>query len=110
MSGTASASGAPNRVAAGTAGGVPAAANGGSNPPPRLILASSSPRRQMILREAGYEFTVQPADINEDNYSPGLMPSEVAKHLAVAKADAVVPKFPNDVVLAADTIVVFGDR
>src|SRR5215208_1356830 len=75
----------------------------------RLVLASASPRRQQLLREAGYEFAVFPADIDEDSY-PTLLPIELARHLSFEKAKAVAARFPQDVVLAADTIVAFGDR
>src|SRR5882672_5291343 len=75
----------------------------------RLVLASASPRRQQLLREAGYEFAVFPANIDEDSY-PTLMPLELARHLSFEKAKAVAGRFPQDVVLAADTVVAFGDR
>src|SRR5205823_2846385 len=81
-----------------------------AGPSPRLILASASPRRQTILRDAGYDFVVHPANINEETFSLGQLPSEVAQHLALAKADAVSALYPDDVVLGADTIVAFGDR
>jgi septum formation protein len=74
-----------------------------------LILASGSPRRQELLREAGYAFLVSPADIDESVYPPGASPAEIAEHLAVAKARAVAARFPNDVVLAADTVVAVGN-
>jgi septum formation protein len=77
---------------------------------PRLILASASPRRQSLLREAGYDFIVHPAEVDESKHPPGLLPSELARHLATAKAEAVAARFPDDVVLAADTVVAFGDR
>lgn len=77
--------------------------------PPRLVLASASPRRQQLLREAGYEFAVFPADIDEDIF-PNLMPIELARHLSFEKAKAVSGRFAQDVVLAADTVVAFGDR
>jgi septum formation protein len=75
---------------------------------PRLILASGSPRRQELLREAGYGFLVSPADIDESVYPPGSSPAEIAEHLALAKARAVAERFPDDVVLAADTVVALG--
>lgn len=75
----------------------------------RLVLASASPRRQQLLREAGYEFEVAPPNIDEDIY-PNLMPIELARHLSFEKAKAIAGKFPQDVVLAADTVVAFGDR
>ena len=73
----------------------------------RLILASSSPRRQSLLREAGYEFLVQPADVDEDELTrqSNLPPKEVPAFLARAKAQKIATRFPDDVILAADTIV-----
>ena len=73
----------------------------------RLILASASPRRQSLLREAGYEFLVHPADLDESALADGasLSPDELSAYLARAKAEAVAAKFPEDIVLAADTIV-----
>lgn len=76
----------------------------------RLILASASPRRQSLLREAGYVFDVHPADIDESAHPPNLRPPELAKHLAMAKAQAIAQHHPEDVVLAADTIVTFGEQ
>ncbi len=75
----------------------------------RLVLASASPRRQQLLRQSGYEFAVFPANIDEDSY-PNLLPIELARHLSFEKAKAVAGRFPHDVVLAADTVVAFGDR
>jgi septum formation protein len=75
-----------------------------------LILASASPRRQQLLREAGYAFVVHPANVDEENYPRGTLPADLAQQLAVRKANAVAPQFPEDVVLAADTVVAFGDR
>lgn len=77
---------------------------------PRLILASSSPRRQSLLKEAGYAFLVEPANVNEEDYPSGLLPSGVAEHLSYIKASAVADRFPDDVVLGADTVVAFGDQ
>ncbi len=78
--------------------------------PPRLILASASPRRQELLREAGYEFIVHPADVDESKAPANLLPVNLAKHLAFQKARAVADIYPRDLVLAADTVVAFGDR
>lgn len=78
-------------------------------PAPRLILASASPRRRELLHEAGYDFEVHPADINEDDYPPTILPADLAQRLAGLKAAAVAGRFSQDVVLAADTVVAFGD-
>lgn len=77
--------------------------------PKHLILASTSPRRQEILRGAGIEFTVATSDYEED-MTQDMPPIELVKELAKGKALAVASDYPNDVVLAADTIVAFEGR
>src|SRR5438045_2779022 len=76
----------------------------------RLILASRSPQRQLLLRQAGYEFDIEPADIDESNFPASMLPTELALQLSRAKANAVADRFPDAVVLGADTVVAFGDR
>lgn len=78
--------------------------------PRQFVLASGSPRRQELLRDAGYEFLIEPPNIDEETYAPALMPLDLARYLAFEKAKAVAGRFPDDVVLAADTVVAFGDR
>jgi septum formation protein len=75
----------------------------------RLILASASPRRQELLAQAGYRFETVPADIDEEAFPRDMSPSDLARRIAIAKAERVADRFPDDVVLAADTIVVFGE-
>src|SRR5688572_5492267 len=79
-------------------------------PATTLILASTSPRRQNLLREAGYAFTVVPPGVDEDDFPYTLLPSELAVFLARVKARSVAERYPDHVVLAADTVVAFGDR
>jgi len=71
----------------------------------RLILASASPRRAELLRAAGIQFDVVPADVDES-----ALPGETAEHhvhrLAGVKAGAVWPKASGQPVLSADTVVV----
>ena len=62
-----------------------------------------------MLRDAGFEFLVHPADIDEDTPARKLMPIELAAALARAKAEQVSRRFREDVTLAADTVVAFGD-
>ena len=75
---------------------------------PRLVLASASPRRQQLLREAGYVFQVDPADIDEDDHPADLSPGELAEYLAGRKAEVAARRHPGDVILAADTVVALG--
>ena len=70
-----------------------------------LVLASASPQRAALLREYGFRFRVEPADIAE-THKPDATPAEIAQDLAIRKANTVAERFPTDIVLAADTIVV----
>jgi septum formation protein len=79
-------------------------------PPLTLILASTSPRRQQLLREAGFVFEIDPADIDEESFPSGMSPSDVARYLAESKAKVVAARHPDAVVLAADTVVTFGEK
>ena len=73
---------------------------------PPLILASASPRRRALLREHGYTFSIEPADVAES--APGhLTPGEIVLGNARAKALAVARKHPEALVLGVDTEVVF---
>ncbi len=78
----------------------------------KLILASSSPRRQALLREAGYEFEVVPSSIQEPvlPHDGPVAATAWAEALAYFKARVVAEKYPNGVIIGADTIVTFGDR
>jgi septum formation protein len=72
----------------------------------QLILASSSPRRRQLLAEAGYEFTVVHPDIDESTYpADQIAPCKYVEQLALAKAKSVAEKYPDSLVIGADTIV-----
>jgi septum formation protein len=70
-----------------------------------LVLASASPRRQELLRNAGFPFTVCPANLPEILLA-GESPRACAERLAREKAHAVLLQQPDRFVLGADTIVV----
>jgi MAF protein len=73
----------------------------------KLVLASGSPRRAQILADAGFDFDVVPAEIDEDEIllSGGDL-NDVVQRVALAKAEMVACEFPGEFVLGADTIVV----
>ena len=73
-----------------------------------LILASASPRRQELLKLFGIPFTVKVADIDE-TMDPGKLPYDEVARVSRKKALAI-PRGPEDVVIAADTIVVCQDQ
>jgi septum formation protein len=71
---------------------------------PPLILASNSPRRSELLRGLGLEFRVVPSDACEV-HSEELTARELSQINAYRKARAVAKRFPDALVLAADTLV-----
>lgn len=71
----------------------------------RLLLASQSPRRAELLRAAGFDFDIQPADADETLH-PGEAPPDYVRRVAEAKARAVIDSAGERIVLAADTTVV----
>ena len=73
-----------------------------------VILASQSPRRKELLGLMNIPFTVRVADIDEA-MDPSLPPYDEVARVSRLKALAV-PRDPQDVVIAADTIVVCDDQ
>ena len=74
----------------------------------KLILASSSPRRAEVLRNAGIDFEVRPADIDETR-RPSEPASDYVQRLALEKARAAVNSetgAKDIIVIGADTVVV----
>jgi len=74
-----------------------------------IVLASGSPRRKQLLEMLRIPFRVIPPDVDE-HVLPGEKPHDYVTRLSRAKAQAVVPRAPGEVVLAADTTVVLGGR
>ena len=73
-----------------------------------LILASASPRRQELIKIFGLPFTVRVADIDE-TMDPSLPPYDEVGRVSRAKALAI-PRKGDELVIAADTIVVCEGR
>ncbi len=74
-----------------------------------LILASNSPRRIKLLKDTGLDFMVIPSHIKEV-IDEKLKPQDMAIELATKKAIHVAAKHPKDIVIGADTIVVFENE
>src|SRR5687768_16339192 len=77
----------------------------------RLILASASPRRAELLRNAGFDFEVLPADV-EESPRAGEPAEGYTRRVALDKARAARARVadPTAAVIAADTEVVVADR
>lgn len=72
----------------------------------QLILASQSPRRKELMGLFRLPFTVRVSDIDE-TMDPGKSAEAEVARVSRAKAETVVRE-PEDIVIAADTIVVCG--
>lgn len=76
----------------------------------KIILASQSPRRKQLLEWAEIPFEIFVKETDE-RFPPGLAPEQVAVYIAKNKALAVQQlRREDEVILAADTIVVLGDN
>jgi septum formation protein len=81
----------------------------------RLILASASSARAALLRAAGAEFAIRPADLDETIIKQrvrreGGSAAQCAAALALAKAQAVSAVCPGALVIGADQILTTGDE
>ncbi|MDD5134056.1 MAG: Maf family protein [Phycisphaerae bacterium] len=71
-----------------------------------FILASASPRRKDLLQKAGYKFDIVVSDIDESKIlTGGMSPTEFACKAALAKAKNIAEKYPDTLIVAADTVV-----
>lgn len=72
-----------------------------------IILASESPRRRELIKKITKDFTVIPANIDESVlHVPACdLPGELSR----MKAYDVYQRYPNDIVLACDTVVIIDN-
>lgn len=81
----------------------------------RLILASASTARAAVLRAAGVDFIIDPADIDEaavkrQYRAAGSAAAACALALAEAKAKTVAARHPGALVIGADQLLTAGDE
>ena len=74
-----------------------------------IVLASASPRRMALLEQLGLDFTVD-ATAREDETIFGLEPHQLARQISLKKAQSVSGKYPNAIIIAADTFGVIDGR
>ena len=78
-----------------------------------IVLASGSDIRATLLRNAGVDFTVVKARVDEDTVKKSLEaenagPRDIADTLAEMKAQRVSAKHPGALVIGCDQILAFG--
>lgn len=76
---------------------------------PLIILASASPRRAQLLRNMGLEFRTVISNVTEVHHDQ-LTAGEVAQVNAYRKARTVAKKFPDALVIGADTLVHMDEK
>ena len=81
----------------------------------KLILASKSGVRKKILQENAIECIVVHSNVDEEQAkesleSEGASPLLISKNLAELKSTKVSSKFPNEIVLGADSVVSLDNK
>ncbi|WP_417320833.1 Maf family protein [Emcibacter sp.] len=80
-----------------------------------LILASSSRSRQKLLTHAGIPFRSVSADVDEEDIKNNLLKDgcefqTIAEQLALAKAQDVSRRYPDDLVIGGDQLLACDGR
>ena len=73
-----------------------------------LILASSSPYRRQLLARLRLPFAICAPHVDESAH-PGESGGETALRLAVAKAQAVAPRYPQDLIIGSDQVAMLDE-
>lgn len=76
----------------------------------KIILGSGSPRRKEILQFFTLPFTQVSPDIDEESVPFQGDPIAYGETIALAKGEALVPNYPNALILTADTVVYLEGR
>ena len=76
-----------------------------------IILASSSPRRKELLSKIINNFEIIVSEIDEEKLiTKDLNVMDVPEFLSTKKALDVFNKHPNDLIIAADTAIIFDNK
>lgn len=73
-----------------------------------LILGSSSPRRQFLMKELGYTFSIGTPE-GDESFSAAMEVTRVPQYLAQKKASTFAAKINSEIVMTADTVVILGN-
>lgn len=75
----------------------------------KIILASTSPRRKELLEREGIDFIIDASSITE-YLDSSLNIEERLKKLAYDKGISIHEKYPEDIVISADTTIYHNDK
>lgn len=81
----------------------------------KIVLASKSGVRKKILDKYGFQTIVSPSNVDEDQVKESLLekgadPEIISKNLAELKSIKVSSKFPDQLVLGADSVVSLNSK
>ena len=81
----------------------------------KIILASKSGVRKEILDNNGFDAIVSPSNVDEDQVKEALLekgadPEIISKNLAELKSTKVSIKFPDQLVLGADSVISLNSK
>jgi MAF protein len=74
-----------------------------------IVLASSSPRRRDLFALLGLPFQAVDPQVDETPLE-GETPKSTVLRLAFAKAQEAAMRYPEAIIVAADTLVILGDK
>lgn len=82
---------------------------------PEIILASSSQTRRRLLERAGLQVTFQAPRIDEPAFraslaQQGVVPRDMADHLAEQKARKIAERYPSAIVIGCDQVLDLDGR
>ena len=75
----------------------------------KIILASSSPRRKELFDKYGIDYTVDFVE-TEEVLDESLTLFKRLENIALQKAKPLQIKYPNNIIISADTMVTFQDE
>lgn len=76
-----------------------------------VILASASPRRKQLLKEIIDDFEIIPSTIDEKSLiNEKISVMEIPEFLSTKKAINVYNQYPNNLIIAADTSIIFNNK
>jgi len=75
----------------------------------RILLATQSPRRHQLMKAAGFHFDIVHPGHGDEDYADDLPLEEVAVFLARKKSSHVSLQQHNEIVITADTTVVWNN-
>ena len=81
----------------------------------KIVLASKSGVRKAILDKYGFNSTVSPSNVDEDQVKESLLekgadPEIISKNLAELKSNKVSAKYPDQLVLGADSVISLNSK